>query len=74
MSHSDIPTAPEPVRRYTYPEQEEDWEALATRAAGTDTATLQSWNAHLAMRPEPFLLTLTDIIFIEPPKPLADAS
>lgn len=66
--------APEPVRRFFMPEVSESWESLATRASeaaatSIDIGTLQSWNLHLAMRPPSIILTPTDIVFIDPPRP-----
>lgn len=68
------PPSPEPIRRFFMPDANESWESLAKRAgelAGTsiDVATLQSWNLHLAMRPPSIILTPTDIVFVDPPRP-----
>lgn len=64
--------APEPARRWVYPQPSDDWEKMAQRVLPelpieAAVEKLQSWNLYLAYRPVPAEITPQDILFIEPP-------
>ena len=63
-----------PVRRFIQPESGDDWPRIAARIlpdmpVETAVEQLKSWNLYLAFRPGGGVVTPSDIVFIEPPRP-----
>lgn len=62
----------QPVRPWTYPQQGDNWQSIASREfperpLEDAIADLQSWNLYLVFRPAPAMFTCSDIVFTGPP-------
>ncbi len=67
-----------PARRFVRPRPGDSWEDLARRelpdrAVEDAVNELQSWNLHVHLRPPTAPMTVSDILFVEPPRSTAFA-